>query len=144
MEYYHNRPERADVERIIRSVARRAGVPWPNLMHVQHDREVVALRERAWLRILRETGCSITGLADVWGCDRKSIQRAIQKAGSKLAAKNEGVRRKAAAKAKAEAQHAATVRFLYPDRAAAILSGKDPQTQADVARWNAIGRRSTA
>ncbi len=138
MEYHHNRPERAVVERVIRSVARSAGVPWANLIHVMHDRELVALRERAWLRIMRETGCSVTGLAEVWGCDRKSVQRAIHKAGSRLRT------RKAIAQAKTDAQHAATVRFLYPDRAAAILSGNDPQTLADVARWTSLGQRSAA
>ena len=144
MEYHHNRPERTDVERIIRSVARSAGVPWPNLIHITHDRETVRLRARAFVRIMRETGCSISGLAQVWGCDRKSIQRAVQKAGVRLGAQKANATRRAKAKAKADAQHAATVRFLYPERADAILSGNDPQTQADVARWNAIGRRDAA
>lgn len=30
------------------------------------------------------------------------------------------------------------------DRAALIVIGKDPPTQADIARWEALGRRSAA
>ena len=31
-----------------------------------------------------------------------------------------------------------------PERAKLIVSGRDPKTQADLARWNALGRRSAA
>jgi hypothetical protein len=31
-----------------------------------------------------------------------------------------------------------------PERADAIMSSRDPTTQADIARWNRLGRRSAA
>ena len=31
-----------------------------------------------------------------------------------------------------------------PERAAAITTGQDPATEADVAAWNALGRRAVA
>lgn len=39
--------------------------------------EAVRARYRAFIRIMDESGCSILGLAKVWGADRRSIQRAV-------------------------------------------------------------------
>ena len=35
-------------------------------------------RKLAWRGIVDETGCSIRGLALVWGCDHKAIDRALK------------------------------------------------------------------
>jgi hypothetical protein len=86
------------------------------------DRLSKRARRAAMLRILAETGCSRSGLAHVWGCDRQVVCRLINP-------------RRPERKAK-------------PERA---VNGNDQrrrtraeQCNADLAAWNALGRRSEA
>ncbi len=138
MNTYHTRPSKHDVKRIAAIVARNARIPADNLFVKLYERRIVKARERAFLRILKETGCSMNGLADVWGCDASAVRRAVARQQERIA------RRPTMASAEAIAQHARTVAFLYPERARAILAGRDPATLADLARWNALGRKSAA
>lgn len=134
MATYPSRPSREAVERIAASVARRAGLPTNSLFFKMYEGAVVRARQTAFRRILRETGCSMNGLADVWGCDLKCVQRAVSKRRARAIHKP----------SPAHVQYEAAIRWHYPVSAAAILGGKDPQTQADIARWNALGRRAAA
>lgn len=44
------------------------------------DHGSVAARKRAWVRLVREHGFTILGVAEVWGCHRRGIQRALREA----------------------------------------------------------------
>lgn len=65
------RPDRATVERIAREEAWFAGVPLGVVMTMRRYPGAKIARRRAMLRIIDETGCSNSGLAFVWGCDRQ-------------------------------------------------------------------------
>lgn len=69
-------PAREDVERIALEAAQEAGESLVAVLGVTYRLPARKARQRAWLRILDETGCTILGLSEVWGCDRRSIQRA--------------------------------------------------------------------
>lgn len=76
------RPARFVVERIIASVGAGRDIT------VARDRASTRLRRQAWAQILAETGCSVSGLADVWGCDRQAIHRTQSRDRRDLPAQN--------------------------------------------------------
>lgn len=83
-------------------------------------------RRRAWRRIITTTGCSKTGLARVWGCEPHSIHYALGQAPPQP-----GIY---------VINTTARLRWAHGDaRAAKIIAGKDPATNADIAAWNALG-----
>jgi hypothetical protein len=119
---------------MVRRAARQAGLTEADILVGRH-RLAVALRQRLWRKIHRITGCSLSGLAEVWGIDRQAICRVIERPEAE----------DVALKTRSRIQAEAALRFHYGDvRAAAILDGRDPATNADVARWNAIGSRRGA
>lgn len=128
----NRRPDRQTVRLIAEQEAREAHTDVGAMLSMSRASYAALARRRAWIRILRETECSVSGLADVWGCDRQAIHKAISKP-SPVAS---------------HGYDATTVSRLAschgPDRARAILTGKDPATQTDVARWNSLGRRDAA
>lgn len=65
------RPDRATVERVI-AAAQVGHIPD---VVTSRDRLSTVKRRSAWAQILAETGCSVAGLADVWGCYRQAIHR---------------------------------------------------------------------
>lgn len=71
------RPQADFVREVITDCAASAGVSFTDVLA---DRSVASSRARrsSWLRILAETGCSKGGLADVWGCHRQAIHRALK------------------------------------------------------------------
>lgn len=71
-------PSRAHVEWVVRDEADRAGEPPEMVFADSMLAAIVRVRYRAIVRILSESGCSILGLAKVWGVDRRSIQRALK------------------------------------------------------------------
>lgn len=72
-----NWPSKEDVERIASRVASEAGLRLSDLTRLNGSRHVTHTRRAAWRAIIDETRCSIKGLAIVWGCDRRGIQRAM-------------------------------------------------------------------
>lgn len=73
---YKRRPDRATVFRIIGEEAARLGAPEVAVINCGQTAAVIAARRSAICRIIRETGCSSVGLAEVWGCDRATIKSA--------------------------------------------------------------------
>ena len=69
-----NRPPRQFVKDIIEVEAWRHGVDVASVYASRAAASKLA-RRRSWTRILDETGCSINGLATVWGIDRQAIWR---------------------------------------------------------------------
>lgn len=72
------RPDRAVVERVIGELERGG-----KSILAARDRNSTRLRRQAWAQILAETGCSVAGLADVWGCDRQAIHRSNRATGAR-------------------------------------------------------------
>ncbi len=72
----YNRPDPETVWRIIESVAGEYGLAVADVHGASHAKPKLKARKEAWRRIIRQTGCSMNGLATVWGCDRKSLWRA--------------------------------------------------------------------
>lgn len=72
-----NRPDRTLVERIAREEAAAAGVSFTSVLEARSALAVCA-RRRALRRIKRETGCSLFGLAAVFGCDHGAVLDALR------------------------------------------------------------------
>ena len=56
------------------------GAPLASVLGPSLKPLAVKARQSSWLKILAETGCSIAGLAFVWGIDRQSIWRVCKRA----------------------------------------------------------------
>jgi hypothetical protein len=117
-------PDRNIVARIIREEAAAHGVEPSAVSGASSHRAAHMARRRAVARILAETGCSRLGLSKVWGMSRQAAQNCAM--GGDV-------------RATYDARTAHQFRWLYPLRAEAILTGRDPNTNADVAapggRW---------
>lgn len=130
------RPDRAYVERVARALCRRHGVQFHDVIGPHGSQRDCWVRARIWATILRRTGCSQNGLAEVWGCDVGSILR--------YRLRGDGPLEPAHLTAE-KIQARNTLAFVYgADRAAAILAGEAPATKADVAAWACLGRRAAA
>ena len=70
-------PTREDIERVVGEVSIEYGVTPVVIIGASHSAKACRARRAAWHRVLIETGCTILGLARVWGCERRSIQRAL-------------------------------------------------------------------
>lgn len=68
-------PTRAELERIAAQVAADAGLTAADVLGARTSNACTAARSRFVYLALRDTGCSILGLATVWGVDRRSIQK---------------------------------------------------------------------
>lgn len=71
-------PSRETVERVAAAVAVSAGLSLADVVGASRKRPHARARRDAIRQIISETGCSIKGLARVWGCDRRSIQRGLE------------------------------------------------------------------
>lgn len=74
------RPPRTLVECIAAQEGQRAGLPVATVLGASHAWPAVAARRAAWRRLIHDHGCSINGVATVWGCERRDIQRALKAA----------------------------------------------------------------
>ena len=91
----------------------------------------VAARWMAWRQIVGETSCGYGELANLFGCGVKAIGVAVGVRPNPTFDPAKGLRERLAWQ-------------RGPKAAAAILSGKDPGTRKDVARWNSLGRKDAA
>ena len=90
----------------------------PGLMNVRH---------RIWHRVHIETGAVAREIAETWGCGASTVGDGIRAQAHAWEALN----------ARLEARHG-------PERAASIIAGRDPASNADRASWKALGRRPGA
>lgn len=86
-------------------------------------KSVLRGRQRAFQRIIAESGCSAAGLARVWGLSERSVALTLKRSFGPYT--TETVARLAQ-------QHGNA-------RAAAIVRGEDPATNADLAAWASLG-----
>lgn len=111
------------------------GATFDAVLNIRRDRAAVAARHAAYRAIMSETGCNPNELAQEWGIEPSAVYRALGSAFTP-AGKKEGV-------SKGGLRY--RLRWHHGEkRAAQILSGRDPATQADIAKWNMLGRRSAA
>lgn len=123
-------PQAADVERIAREEAARAGITFEQILGAEKRQSFAIMRARqvAFARIVQETGCSGRGLAKAWGFTQRQVHKALK--GSF------GVY---------DAPTVARLTWQYGDeRAAAIIAGKDWRTSRGRNLWTNLGQRSAA
>jgi len=131
------------VQRIAADEAQRSRCTLDELIHMSTRAEAKAARIRAWARIIAETGCTGSELARIWGCEREAIYRAFPKKRTWTVEPKPRPEPEpkplydAATKARLYARY----RSIRADR---IIEGRDPETQADIAAWRALGRREKA
>lgn len=73
---YAAKPSPNTIRAIASDEAARAGILLSEIMSPYMARLYSRPRKRAFVRIIRETGCTPYGLAQVWGCDPQSVRRA--------------------------------------------------------------------
>lgn len=120
------KPDPETVTRIASEEAAVVGVNVDDVLAMRESRLVVLARRRAFTRILAETGCSNSGLATVWGCDRQIPGRYAR--GPVLPA--------------AIYDASAVQRLIWAhgaDAASRIISGNDDLTDQDIAAWRQLG-----
>lgn len=72
------KPSTQEVIRIATEEAEKAGLD-PNLiMGCSRRKGLREARGRIWSRIVKETGCTVGGLAVTWGGDRSTVHYAIR------------------------------------------------------------------
>ena len=71
---YRRRPTRMVVEDAIYRAALNDGLTSDDVLHGRRRCDSAARRD-AWMAILDDSGCSVAGLAHVWGIDRQAIHR---------------------------------------------------------------------
>lgn len=78
MPHKPRKPSRADVDRIVQAECARLGVD-PNLVMSGAPRwGMRRIRGLIWDKIVKETGCSASGLARAWGGDPSTVHHAIR------------------------------------------------------------------
>lgn len=130
-----SRPDRRLVQRVAERMARRYKVSLTDMYGMNLRVAVKLANRQAWRVILRATGCTVGGLAHVWGCHRQSIHNSLRRT----------IEPDLKAVAVARAQARATLRWLYGDFIAdEKMASREWQTRQDIARWNALGRKDAA
>jgi hypothetical protein len=123
------RPNPNFVRSVAEEEARRSRVSLSLVLGASVLRSAVEARRRAMRRILATTGCTMTALAEVWGCEADSVKRAVQ------AVSQAGER---------PTYDSATIERLTwrygPARTAQIIGGSCPHTNRDIAAWRGLGR----
>jgi hypothetical protein len=71
---WKTRPTREQVEQAAIAAANAAGVSADAVLGPARHRHIVRARKATWLDLMGR-GYSLVGIALVWGCDRKSLQR---------------------------------------------------------------------
>ena len=129
------RPDRRLVQRVAERMADRYKVSLTDMYGMSLRGAVKLANRHAWRVILRASGCTVNGLATVWGCHSQSIHNSLRRT----------IAPELGAAAVARAQTRNTLCWLYgPDIAEIKLCGKDWATRQDIARWKALGRRVAA
>jgi hypothetical protein len=64
---------------VVETVASERKVEVSALFGMHIDPAAIAARRECYRRVIDQTGCSVKGLAKVWGCDHQSIRRALLK-----------------------------------------------------------------
>lgn len=70
-----NKPDPDVVHRIIADVSAETSVSRNDILGLYGKRPALAARVECWNRIIKETGCSVYGLAMAWGCEPQGIRR---------------------------------------------------------------------
>lgn len=73
-------PARKEVERILAEVADMERIGCREVLFGR-TRKHASVRHQVWRRVVEETGCSIHGLAVVWGADNSTVRTGIKRAG---------------------------------------------------------------
>lgn len=121
-----NWPDRAVVERIAAEEATAAQVALSLVVGMSREPKAIRARQRAMVRVLKETGCSIDGLASVWGCYPESVRIAL---GAPVKA----------ARREFDPMTRERLRWVHSEaRAAQIIEGRDPNTINDLASWRRV------
>jgi len=128
---------------VARSVCRRTGSNLRAVLGPNGTRAEARVRAAIWRIIFRATDCSANELARVWGCDVGSILR-VHAAPSEREQRRADIKKRMAetpdSKTRADLQWMRTLAFIYgPERAGAILAGRDPKTNEDLAAWRRLG-----
>lgn len=71
------RPDRGVVKRVASAVAVEHGVALEKITLMDQAPAAVAARRECYRRVLDQTGCSVKGLAHVWGCDHQTIRKSL-------------------------------------------------------------------
>lgn len=66
------------IERVAAEEARKVRATLGEVLGESNQRHVTRARRKAFYRVIAETGCSVSGLARTWGCDRRTVQRALR------------------------------------------------------------------
>lgn len=89
---------------------------------------------------LAETGATYAGAAAALGVSEAAIRGRCARTGVRL----QPVKRSPGGGYNWHAHTIRSMHWFYPDRAAQIIAGKDPATQADLHRWRNLGSRGAA
>lgn len=135
------RPPWRDCLSIIKDVCQRMGVdPDDVVMFRLRTPEVLRARRVAIRRILLETKCSQAGLSAVWGISVQVIRDALAEVDAKRAYTRPKTLQQAKKIDEAVERLHERLRWAHGDaRAAQIVAGQDPKTNADLAAWKRLG-----
>jgi hypothetical protein len=133
-------PSRELVQRVIVETAEQLGV-LPDVVAFRRTKLITRARVEVWRRLVIDAGYSPIGVAKAWGTDPSAIYRALKAAGHDVRTRSTG---NDDVKPPYRKHYEACIRWQYPDRADAILAGSDARSNADLAHWDALGRRSAA
>lgn len=126
------------IRRYAQTSADKYGVDVNQVLGMSRSRAVLIARRHAIRKLIRYTGCSQAQVAEAWGIDPQTVSGAV---------KDSKPLRQFSINAPVAAEGAVRAKLTWqygPERAQAILSGNDVATQADIARWNHLGRRVAA
>lgn len=113
------------IREIVSREALSVGVAPSVVIGRSNGRRAVMARRRAVRQIVMQTGCSPSDLAEMWGAETRTITATLTEP---------------AAIAPYDVATMDRLVWLYgPERAAAIVEGRDANTNADIAAWNRIG-----
>lgn len=118
---------RAYLERIVAEEAGISGADPHGVLCGEIFPGYSSIRHRVWYRAHLETGATAGAIASLWGCEYSSVRDGITRLAHAWETLN----------ARLEARHG-------PERAASIIAGRDPASNADRASWKALGRRPGA
>lgn len=122
------KPDRALVLRVAEEESAATGAKLANVLGMATDGYSKLARRRAMVRIVRETGCTLGGLAVVWGCDRQVVARIVLM-GEPTPAKEMIY----------DPDTRERLRWAHgEDREAQIAAGNDAQTNADIGAWRRV------